>query len=330
MADEFVEREAVVDDRRHLLARIDRMERRLLQVAGIERQQLPVEGDALVRQRQPDAPGVGRSRGIVEIERHHFCSRVRHRYQLATVRYGRHFSPCLRERFGRRQLALAERLRIGLAQAVVVQWQDVGPAEPEHQEHLRAPAADAAHGDQPLDQCSVVERMRLVERRQLAAMDAAGEVLDGQHLGARQAAAAQVLVGGLQDMARREAILRAREQRLDPAVDRRRGLVRELLVDDRLGQRAEQAARGFELHRERSDGGDDRAERRIGGLEMPDRLLRIEAELSHGAGRDPRTEDRRSPPPRLRSRGCAAWWRRRHWPRSRPSCRRRPARDGRA
>src|SRR6185437_5611601 len=137
-----------------------------------------------------------------------------------------------------------------------------------------------------------------------------GEVLDGQYLCPRQAAAAQMLIRRLQDMARREAVLGAREQRFDAAVDGCRGLVRELLVDDRLGERAEQAARGFELHRERADGSDDRSERRIGGLEMANRLLRIEAELSHDAGRGPRTGGRRSRQKRLRSRGCAAWWRR--------------------
>src|SRR5690348_1770001 len=46
----------------------------------------------------------------------------------------------------RGQLALAEHRGEALADAVVVDRQHVGAAEPEDEQHLRGPAADAAHG----------------------------------------------------------------------------------------------------------------------------------------------------------------------------------------
>ena len=70
-------------------------------------------------------------------------------------------------------------------------------------------------------------------------------------------------------------------ERFDAAVDGGRGLVGKLLVDDRFGQRAEQAARGFELHGERPDRADHLGQRRIGLAQMGDGALGIEAEARH-------------------------------------------------
>ena len=79
--------------------------------------------------------------------------------------------------------------------------------------------------------------MGLVEGRQLAAVDAVRQVLKGRHLGARQADAAQPLVGRAQYVVRREAVRCARIERLDAAVDGGGRLVGKLLVDDRLYRR---------------------------------------------------------------------------------------------
>src|SRR5690348_858296 len=79
----------------------------------------------------------------------------------------------------------------------------------------------------------------------------------------------------------RETVLGARIERLDAAPDRGRSLVGELLVDDRLGQRAEHAARCLELHTERADRVDHRGERRIGLAQVSDRARRPEAEIRH-------------------------------------------------
>jgi hypothetical protein len=52
----------------------------------------------------------------------------------------------------------------------------VGPAEIEHQEHLRAPAADAVDGDQALGGLGIFHAACFGKRRDLAGGGAAGEV----------------------------------------------------------------------------------------------------------------------------------------------------------
>src|SRR5437763_14175479 len=66
----------------------------------------------------------------------------------------------------RRYLLRAERELGAPTQAEVVDGEDVGPAEVEDQEHLRAPSPDAAHGGERVDALVVAETPHLRERRQ--------------------------------------------------------------------------------------------------------------------------------------------------------------------
>src|SRR5581483_1969083 len=67
----------------------------------------------------------------------------------------------------------------------------------------------------------------------------------------------------------------------DAAVDGGCSLVGELLIDDRFGQRAEQAARCLQLHGERPDGADHLGQCRVGLPQMGDGAFGIEAEARH-------------------------------------------------
>ena len=71
------------------------------------------------------------------------ASRLRQRYQLATVRYGRQGRGGAAHPSGFGQGPLPVGPLHGLANAVVVHGQHVEPAQAEHQEHLGGPAADA-------------------------------------------------------------------------------------------------------------------------------------------------------------------------------------------
>ena len=163
-------------------------------------------------------------------------------------------APRFSSSFARRQLALPEGDREALADAVVVRRQHVRAAEAEDQQHLHGPAADAAHRGEALDDrlvrpCGAARRAsgsrRPCARRARSRSD--------EQLRAREAGAAQLLVGGAQDLLGRRAVVRAREERAHAREDRRRGLAGELLVDDRLGERDEDARRLLELERERAD-----------------------------------------------------------------------------
>ena len=77
-------------------------------------------------------------------------SRLAHRYQQATDRYGRHGSP-IPSAVPARQLAEPIRSLHGLDDAEVADRQHVGPVQPEHQEHLRRPATDALDARQRRD-----------------------------------------------------------------------------------------------------------------------------------------------------------------------------------
>ena len=74
------------------------------------------------------------------------------------------------------------------------------------------------------------------------------------------------------------AVLGARKERAHAREDRRRGLAGELLVDDRLCERDEQAARPFELHAKGARGIDDARERGVGRAQVRERGAGIEAE----------------------------------------------------
>jgi hypothetical protein len=72
-------------------------------------------------------------------------------------------------------------------------------------------------------------------------------------------------------------------ERAQPREDRRRGPSDELLVDDRLGERAEQVGRALQLQAERTDGVDQPGERRVGGAQVRERRRGIEAIRSAAA-----------------------------------------------
>src|SRR3954469_2119365 len=57
----------------------------------------------------------------------------------------------LGQRLGRRQAALAESNRITFAHAIVIHRQDIGTAQPKHEQHFHCPAADAPYLHEPLN-----------------------------------------------------------------------------------------------------------------------------------------------------------------------------------
>ena len=120
--------------------------------------------------------------------------------------------------------------------------------------------------------------MDLGERGDLACLGSARQVAQRKHLRARQAGAAELCVGGTQDLLCRWALVGARKKRTQAREDRRRGLAGELLVDDRLGEHGEGVRRLLELHAKRTDGVDETRERSIRGAQMLDRNARIESE----------------------------------------------------
>ena len=91
-------------------------------------------------------------------------------------------------------------------------------------------------------------------------------------------ARAELFVGSAQDLLGRGTFVRAREERAHAREDRRRGLAGELLVDDRLRERDEDARRSLEPHAKGADGVDDAREPRVGRAQVLDRNARIEAE----------------------------------------------------
>ena len=154
-----------------------------------------------------------------------------------TVRNGRHRSPRAATCCGGRGRPGAERELEPTPQPEVVDRQHVGTTQVRDQEHLRAPPPDAAHLRQLLDDGVVVEAPDLAERRAAGRRPhAARGRACASTFAPRQARAPQLLVGGAQDVGRGEPAPRPGEQVTDAAVDRRRRLDAELLVDDRLGQ----------------------------------------------------------------------------------------------
>jgi hypothetical protein len=107
-----------------------------------------------------------------------------------------------------------------------------------------------------------------VVERDVAALDALGEVEDVPELLARQTARAEPLGRRRQQLGRewRAAI----EEGEHAAVDRRGGLSRELLVDDRAAERVEVRPLGAGDEAAGTDEVDDRREPRVGGPEVRD------------------------------------------------------------
>src|SRR4051794_4752167 len=137
--------------------------------------------------------------------------------------------------------------------------------------------------------------MHLRERRKRTVGGALRQVAERERLGARQAGAAELLVGRLHKACGRQAEPGARKERAHAAEDRRRRLSGELLVDDRLGERAEDARRLLQLEAEGTDGVDDAGEGRVRFPYLSHGSLRIEAQRTvalDGAALRLRTLDR--------------------------------------
>ncbi len=167
------------------------------------------------------------------------ASRLRQRYQLATrpVR-----PPGLRgapHPVGLGQRALAVGPLHGLANAVVVHGQHVGSAQAEHEEHLGGPAADALDPDEGGHHVVVREPAQAAERQPVRGL--LGQVAQVADLLAGEARGPELLVGKRRDV-RRPRVLSAHGV-AEAAVDRGRGLARDLLVQDGLDQRSKGAAR---------------------------------------------------------------------------------------
>ena len=120
-------------------------------------------------------------------------SRLRHRYQDATERYGRQASPILRMRsasgFLRRPIDVLDRVH----DAEVANRQHVGPVQAEHEEHFGRPPADALHLRQRGNHLVVGHRLERVER-QRAAQNLFGEIAEVRALLAAHADGAELLV----------------------------------------------------------------------------------------------------------------------------------------
>jgi hypothetical protein len=124
----------------------------------------------------------------------------------------------------------------------------------------------------------VVELARLGQGRQLVARRAPRQVAQRECLRSRETRPAQLGVRGAQDVLRREAAVRAREQRAHARVDGRGGAAVQLLIDDRLGEHPEDTARAPELEREGSGAVHDSRERGVRGAQPAHRGLGVEGE----------------------------------------------------
>src|SRR5258706_10580508 len=115
----------------------------------------------------------------------------------------------------------------------------------EHQKHLSGPAADAFDVDQLGNERFVVELLPLL-RIESARYEMFGQIAEVFRLALGKSAAAQGGNGLRGDARRREtgkaALRRLLDQRHEAAPDGIRGLDRDLLPDDRSGERRERIA----------------------------------------------------------------------------------------
>ena len=144
------------------------------------------------------------------------------------------------------------------AHAVVVRRPHAEPPEVNEQEHLGRPAADAAHGREPLDDLSIRQLVKVVERHR-SVRRLRGQVDDRGGLRPAQADSPQLLHGCAQDgFGRRVPVVQGEE----PTVDRPCRRSGQLLEHARSRQGAEGVAvRPSRV--ERTDGLHDALERGI-------------------------------------------------------------------
>ena len=156
---------------------------------------------------------------------------------------------------------------VALPDAEVVDRPDVEASQLEHQVHLGCPAADPAHGDQPLDQLLVASSRRAAEDDG-AVEHLRGEVAERGELVRRQARGPERGVGG--------GVQRLRRQRVadgcaHPPVDRLGGAAGELLEDDRAHERGERPVRVARPVADRADAGDEVGEHGVARRDLVDR-----------------------------------------------------------
>jgi hypothetical protein len=126
-----------------------------------------------------------------------------------------------------------------------------------------------------LDELAVRQLLGRAPGRDLPGEGLFRQVLDRGHLAPREPRRAQQLVRSIGDLLRPRATARP-EARADAAVDRRRGLAGELLVDDRLEQRLVRALARRDLQPARADLADQSGEGAVLAAEMRDSGIDVE------------------------------------------------------
>ena len=140
------------------------------------------------------------------------------------------------------------------ADTVVVDGEDVGPAEAEDEKHLDCPAADATNLCQVLDDCFVGHAADAREGGDRAVDGLCGEVAEGEGLVVREARSAELFVGAVEEMLRVRVLLAADgvEAFDQTAVDHSGSFAVELLVDDAFDQGFERRLSTRYAHGERA------------------------------------------------------------------------------
>ena len=149
-----------------------------------------------------------------------------------------------------------------VADAEIVNRQDVGPAKAEHQQHLHGPAADSAHLRDALDDHLVFERVQFRRGGHYAAEYFVGEVAQRANLRKGKTDRAQRRVGGCRKL-RRLREFRRRIQRRQPFDYAPGNDAVQLLVSDRAGERRERRLLELRLQCARPGRGDQPRHHRI-------------------------------------------------------------------
>src|SRR5579871_2084303 len=152
--------------------------------------------------------------------------------------------------------------------------------QPEHQEHLRRPPPEPLDRGQPLDDDFVLERIELVEI-ETAVRDPRAQIAQICDLLTAETDAAQLLIGDRRDRrrvhgdgcSRRRVSTGPRDQRREPAEDRRRRLRRQLLTHDRADKRRQMILPLPLGHQARSDPLDRVAQDRIAPHQQTPRFV---------------------------------------------------------
>ena len=171
-------------------------------------------------------------------------------------------------------LELAEGEGEAFADAVVVDGEDVGPAEAEEEHHLDGPFADAANLGEVGDDVVVGHATDAGEGGDGAVEGFGGEVAEGEGFVVGEASGAELVVGAVEQVLGREVGIGAAEWVEgfeQAAVDGGGGLAMELLVDDGFGEGFEGGLGGGELHGEGARAVDELAEFGVGGGKLGER-----------------------------------------------------------